>query len=186
MTQTVPPPADIGFDFIDAIPDAGNPTQTDTLYCQVCGTEIPYAGRGRKPLYCEEHKPASHKAKTSTGNNATIVNRAIGELTMLYGLAGVGIRYVDPIAGMIVTENRDKLAESYRMLLETNAKIRKLFTEIEGKAAWLPILVVHGDVIAAIMLARAARKSVQEGEPEPEPALFGLRAVPDPGMASGV
>lgn len=179
-----------GFEFVDSVPEVGNPAPGATVECSVCGTAIPYAGRGRKPLYCDEHKPPSHAAKASRpGGSSLVVNRAVGELRMLYGMAGVGLRYVSPSAGNIVYDNRDKLAESYRMLLETNKRFRELFAELEGKAAWLPILVIHGDVIAAIMLARAMERQAREAEPETpteQPGLFVVPDMPMPGTVSSV
>lgn len=174
------------FEFVDAVPEPGNPVPTSGgPVCSVCGTSIPYAGRGRKPTLCDDHKNNRKSAPTG-GRKSAVVERAISELGMMYGLAGIGLKYASPAAGEIVYENREKLAESYRMLLETNDRIRKLFADIEGKAAWLPIVIVHGDIVAAIMFARAIEKAQRiepDGEQESPPGLF---AVPNMGTVPGV
>lgn len=152
MTATI----DDTFTFVDEIPEAGNPVSTSsTLACETCGTPLEYGGRGRKPRFCDEHKPSRGKGTGSSARSSAVVDRAISELTLLYSFAGKGIAYADHGAGVMVMDAAPKLAESYRMLLETNAKFRKMFADLEGKAAWLPILVVHGDLVAAILLQRA-------------------------------
>lgn len=167
MTETIPADAFLGF--VDTPPDKGNPTVTSDLTCEVCGTGLVYSGRGRKPRFCEEHKRGSSSGSKSPGRRSgATVERAIIELGALYGFAGQGIKFIDRDAGELVYQQRDKLAESYRMLLETNSRFRKLFADLEGKAAWLPIIAVHGDLIANIMIMRAIRKAQPEPEPEPE------------------
>ena len=113
-----------------------------------------YSGKGRKPKRCDEHK-RNRSSSTSVGTtrNKVLVDRAVTELTMLYGMAGQGIKVVQPVIGEAVYDKREALAESYRMLLETDARFRKLFASMESKAAWLPIIAVHGDLIASIWIA---------------------------------
>jgi hypothetical protein len=156
---------DLPFEFVDSIPDAGNPISPGPdLACVVCGTGLVYSGRGARPKYCDEHRKRDNRRDGPSGSRiarggSAVVSRAITELTMVYSLTGAGVRFVDPIAGGLITDNSEKLAESWRLLLETNAKVRKLFLEIEGSAAWLPIVVVHADLIGSIWLAHGLAKA---------------------------
>lgn len=138
-----------GFEFTDTVPEQGNPVTSDDLACVTCGKPLIYSGHGRKPKYCDEHKRATSAPKKS-GRNGAVVDRAIDELTALYGYGGQITKFKYPDIGEHVYQNREKLAESYRLLLESNARFRKLFQQWESKAAWLPILIAHGDVISAI------------------------------------
>jgi hypothetical protein len=163
MTDTEPV-----FTFVDDVPEEGNPiSPSPDLTCRVCGTGLIYSGRGARPKYCDEHKRRSGVARegSRTARGGTVVvSRAITELTMMYSLAGAGVRFLDPIAGGLIGDNSEKLAESWRLLLETNAKIRKLFLEVEGGAAWLPIVVVHADLIGSIWLAHGLAKAAANEE----------------------
>lgn len=141
------------FVFSDDIPETGNPVSTSGLSCEVCGAPLSYGGRGRKPRFCDEHKPRRGSASSSTRGSSGIVARAITELEAVYGTAGLGLRYVDKISGEIVYNNRAELAESWRMLLDTNKKVRDLFAKIEGSAAWLPLITTHVNLIASIWIA---------------------------------
>lgn len=156
-------PEDADFIFVDEVPETGNPVAVGGLECETCGKPLTYGGRGRKPRFCDEHK-RNATARTGGRGKSAVVDRAIVELRVLYGVAGKGLSYWDRGAGELVIDNSDKLAESYRLLLETNDKFRKLFADIENKAAWLPILMVHGDLIAAIMIRRAFEKTIKAQE----------------------
>ena len=147
------------FEFVDSVPDAGNPVETGDLTCATCGTGLSWSGRGRKPKYCDEHKRRSGVPATSRKGSPAVVERAVDELKMLYAVGGQGLKFVNPIAGEAIVENSDKLAESYRLLLETNTRFRKLFQSMESKAAWLPIIIAHGDVIASILIASKLQKA---------------------------
>jgi hypothetical protein len=165
MTDTIEPT----FEFVDEVPDRGNPKPRAELTCVTCGTALTYSGRGAKPKYCDQHRkydPRRQGAGMSAGRSNAIAGRAITELTMMYSLAGAGLRFVDPIAGGLVTDNAEKLAESWRLLIETNAKVRKLFLEIEGGAAWLPVVIVHADLIGSIWLAHGLAKAARQAEKE--------------------
>lgn len=158
----------------DAALDADEITPTPDLACKVCGAPLQRKPKGFQPVYCDEHKrgkgktgrpvgrprkdgtpPGSDSApKTAPRNNAAI-NRAISTLEMIYGMVGTGMTMtVAPGLGRQVVNSRADLAESYRMLLETNKAFRDWFAGVEDKAAWLPIIVVHGDLIVNYLLSR--------------------------------
>jgi Icc-related predicted phosphoesterase len=52
------------------------------------------------------------------------------------------------------------------MLLESNARFRKWFGEVESKAAWLPIVVVHGDLVVNAMLSRQVQSALRRVQQE--------------------
>lgn len=149
-------PSNDSFSFVDDVPEKGNPASTAEYTCEICGTEIFYSGRGRKPKRCDEHKRGK-AAATATGSSrrasGAIVDRAVSEIEMLYTMGGQALKFVNPIAGETVYDNATKLAESYRLLLETDARFRKMFQKMESKAAWLPILTMHAQVVASIWIA---------------------------------
>ena len=159
MAREVSQPA--GYDFVDSPGEQGNPVLTSTdLNCEYCGTGLIYAGRGTKPRFCDEHKKAKDRGEGEaskpvgrpTGKGASVA-RAVDTLSFVYKIAGTGLGYVDPAASAVVTANSDKLAQSYTRLLETNAKFLKLFETAEDKMAWMPIVIMHSQIVMAIVAA---------------------------------
>lgn len=142
-----------GFEFVDAVPEAGNPVPAHDLTCVVCGAPLDYSGHGRKPKYCDEHRP-TRGASARTGKSSVLVDRAVNELTVAYGLIGQGAKFLDPVIGEMLFDSRGSLGESYRMLLETNKRFLKLFGQLESSAAWLPIIMAHGQLAMAIYTAK--------------------------------
>lgn len=147
------------FSFVEDVPEKGNPVSSSEFTCEVCGTDLVYSGRGRKPKRCDEHKRGKTTA-TATGRRASgaIVDRAVDEITMLYTMGGQALKFINPIAGETVFNNAEKLGESYRLLLETDARFRKMFQKMESKAAWLPILTMHAQIVASIWIASGVSK----------------------------
>lgn len=150
-----------GFEFVDAVPEAGNPAPSHDLTCVVCGAPLEYSGHGRKPKYCDEHRPTRGSTARTGRASSTTVERAVNELTVLYGLIGQGVKFADNTIGERIFDSRDKLGESYRMLLETNKRFLKLFGQLESSAAWLPILIAHGELAMGIYAAKQAELFVQ-------------------------
>lgn len=141
------------YEFIDDVPESGNPIPSNLLECVVCGAALEYSGHGRKPKYCSEHKPSRGQSAAS-GKSSAVIERAISELEVVYGVIGQGLKFRNPIAGELVFNNRGDLAGSYRMMLETNARFRKLFAKLESSAAILPIIAVHGQLVMSIYAAQ--------------------------------
>lgn len=138
------------YSFVDDVPEQGNPVPSGLPTCVVCGADIDWAGRGRKPKYCPEHKPSRGASAASGKGSSAVVERAVNELSVFYGVIGQGIKFRNPPVGETVFQSRDKLAESWRMMLETNARFRKLFMKLESSAAIIPVLAAHGELIMAI------------------------------------
>jgi hypothetical protein len=176
---------------LDAVfPDDPIPPRADPV-CAVCETPLEWSGKGFRPKYCADHKrgkgqPAASKAEKTTATKATRnnpqVNRAVDSIRMIYALTGTALnRTIAPTIGAEVFNNSDRLAESYRMLLETNKQVRDWFAQAEGKAAWLPILVVHADLALNIALAGQRQGTTDSPGPESptwEPDLYGVPTMP--------
>ena len=75
-----------------AVPDEKPPTQYEYA-CGTCGVELTYAGKGRKPKWCDEHKPgrSSTGPKRSSGQNAQLAAQASEALSQINGLIAMGL-----------------------------------------------------------------------------------------------
>lgn len=78
-----------------AVPDeADAPLPEDVspgseFHCLTCGKPLEYAGRGRKPKYCAEHRRggARKQTKASTVKNERLASQATDALMQINGLA---------------------------------------------------------------------------------------------------
>lgn len=141
----------------DIDPIVTEPLTTDTRFsCEVCGTPLTYAGKGRYPKYCNEHKPKPpSQGGTGTSIRATNVDTLIGQMTELYQAVGMGLSFVPPLAidGMTVTAHSVQLAESWRPLIQRDPKIRKFWEKVCTGGGWGTVLMAHSVVVLAIMQA---------------------------------
>jgi|SRR5665647_267733 len=67
--------------------------------CQECGKELFYAGKGRHPKWCNEHKPgrgatAGTPRKKGAGANAALARQAADTLGLTNAVLAVGMRLV--------------------------------------------------------------------------------------------
>lgn len=145
--------------YLDAVPEEGNPAGR-AFYCEECGTGISTPS-GRKPrvMLCDEHRKNAPKGTRSPGGSAVgataaLIERAISELQSGYSLIGSATKFIDPITGECIVDQKEALAESWRALLTTNKKLRDLFAKTEQGMAYLPLIVAHGDLIVKIMLLK--------------------------------
>jgi hypothetical protein len=112
------------------IPDA--PDAPKDIACTVCGKDISYlySGRGRKPKYCEEHKPA--RAASSLGSARSVkgtgaVKQAVTNLENLYNLMGMGLYMAGAKdAASSLAQSVPGLSEANRQYLETDPALVKM------------------------------------------------------------
>lgn len=79
--------------------DERPPSEDERLHCAVCGVELEYAGTGRKPTKCDEHKntrnrpgkPAAASSASSASGNERLAERAADVLCQLNDFAAVGL-----------------------------------------------------------------------------------------------
>lgn len=134
------------------IEDAGMPSDEPT--CKVCGVELVYAGRGRKPSYCADHKPAKGSApKTSPANS----NRASGGhklrqdlLTSFHGLGMMALT-VDKYDGATIIASAPQLAEILAQMAEHYPEFGKFLKDGNKSMVWVQLAVVMTGLVVPIM-----------------------------------
>lgn len=166
--DSVMPEGISGMSFLDDVPQTGNPGPSGILACKVCDTPLTYGGRGPKPQYCDEHKRSSRNPNTRTTGGAStnaLIERAILQLDAGYRMIAAASKFVagEEVAGQ-VNEKSGELAESWRSMLEVNKKFRDSFAKVEKSAAWLPVVMVHGDLIASIMMSRQMQRMLDKAQ----------------------
>lgn len=99
----------LDFDTPPGASSSSGPSDTppSDLTCETCGVGLYYAGRGRKPRFCEDHKTSSSKASGSTTGTKRgkvsdqELNDAVSNLSDLYDLIGLPLSIVSPPAAQM-------------------------------------------------------------------------------------
>jgi hypothetical protein len=168
------------------------------LACEVCGVPLVYAGRGRKPKYCEDHKPKSGP-RLATGGS---VPRASGkdarlrqDLTTMLGGVGMALMLVETYDGLVIMDRTPATVDALMEVAAQNPKFRKTLEQMVTVSVWsqvslavagiaLPIAAHHGilpvsqDAMAAQFLSDTTRARLASIPPRAPRAR--RRAEPEP------
>lgn len=144
-------------DFVDAdLLTEPVATSSSEMTCQVCGIDIAhlYAGRGRKPKFCVEHKPTVGSRTAASGSTRS-VDTLIGQMAEMYAAVGAGLTFIPPTAtdGMIISGHATSMAESWRPLILRDPKVRKFWEKMTTGGGWGTVIMAHSVVALAIMQA---------------------------------
>ncbi|HEY6018781.1 MAG TPA: hypothetical protein VIY48_02495 [Candidatus Paceibacterota bacterium] len=134
----------------DLPPDLPPETGSD-LRCQVCGTELVYGGRGRKPTRCDEHKKQSGGNKRQSQSNDKLAAQATDSLMALNALATMGIMF----AGMnrtasAIAERDDAFREQAYSALLTDPALCRVILRGGAVSARLSLGIAYATLGAAV------------------------------------
>lgn len=131
----------------------------DALTCLVCGKPLEYAGRGRKPKYCDEHKKsksggsgASRSPSKGAAGDARIAAEA---LTQANNLAAVALMvlpepYRMEATGTAITEASDKFNEQAYQALLQSPELAKAIARAGGISGAAGLVMAYGMLAATI------------------------------------
>lgn len=125
--------------------------------CEICGVEIPWAGRGRKPKRCQDHKtrtnrePASNDSGPSPRRKASTVRleKLVGDLEEGIGELAGTIIGVAPVTGVTVLLNGPP---AIKAAVDIAADHPRMLKGLETVAQGVPFIAV-GKFVAALFLA---------------------------------
>lgn len=99
--------------------------------CEVCGTELTYGGRGRKPRFCDEHKPARGTSTGSGRKSSKDVEAAVSSLNQVYTLLQMGLGLLGAnLAGDALEASIPKLEKGNREHLTNDPELAKRIAEM--------------------------------------------------------
>lgn len=112
------------------------------LRCIECGKELVYAGRGRKPKYCEDHKPG--KTRTSGTSRRTPkreprIERLQSDLSDNVRLLGAIVGPAAPVTGIVIIDDSDRFAKAVCRLAEGRPEILKALEKASEVAPWVEV-----------------------------------------------
>jgi hypothetical protein len=130
----------------------------DELTCAKCGIVIEYAGTGRKPKFCNDHRDKPKGADNikpksryrSTGSKSLDVLRM--ELTQTLQGAGAMLMAVDRYDGLVVIQGTSKLVDALISMAEINPDFKRWLESGTKSVVWIQL----GTAIAAIAVPIAA------------------------------
>lgn len=168
-------------DFVDTmVPDVVPDLADVENPCKNCGKEIdiPYGGRGPRPKFCSECKPASRQTSKRqqprvTGKDQNLAAQATSVLVQLNAMLGIGAAAVGlfKTGRAIMDANDDFEARAYqalltdpefcRQILKTGAKSGKLSL---GLAYGGMLMTVGPTAVMEIKEKKAEREAARENE----------------------
>lgn len=143
-------------DFNDDIMPDSVPATSDVDYpCTVCGKEAgPYAGKGRRPTKCPDHKTSASKRTSSvrvTGADAVLAAKAAEALCQINGFAALGAMMLGFVqtGAVIQAEQSDFKEQAYNALL-TDADLCRTILKGGVKSGKLALLIAYAMLAASI------------------------------------
>lgn len=143
------------------------------IACEVCGKDIAYLykGKGRKPKYCEEHKPtraASNVGGTRSARGTGAVKQAVTNLENMYNLLGMGLYMAGAKdAASLLAQSVPNLSEQNRQFLEADPALVKMLNRAGTAGGRTMFFVVNALTIGPVVkLAYDEIQSRKEESPE--------------------
>lgn len=135
----------------DVLPDEP-PINPPEYACEVCGKELEYSGRGRKPKYCDEHKGGRKGTSTprkSTAKADATAKQAAAALAQLNALIGMGLMAAPKPWGMPQTasalaERNDAFEESAYQALLTDPKLAAMIVRGGATSGKVALIIAYG------------------------------------------
>lgn len=96
-------------------------------------------------------RPDSEKKSEPRERKSTEINLIVKGLEQTYSGIGIGLMMVSPADAAVVANNAHDLAESWRPLLENNAKVRASFRKMMEAGGWSTVIFTHAMILAPIL-----------------------------------
>jgi hypothetical protein len=153
-------------------PENADPVSNDGLACVVCGTPLTYAGRGKKPKYCADHKGGRGGVTTARTNSPTLGGSAPAQaraaasmlarmnLLLAMGLNSLGMNMT---SGQIVQAN-EEFENLAREALAADPKLARKIIGVggsSGKAGLTMAYALMGATIAPAVMVDIKTKKAQ-------------------------
>lgn len=131
------------------------PSLSDFEYaCEVCGVELFYAGRGRKPKRCEEHKARSASAaRGKAGVNAGRWQQPLADaLTSQFAMIGIAVYPLNQFDGTCILNGAPGLSTALVGVAETNPAVRNALQKFVSAGAWAQVASATAAIVLPILM----------------------------------
>ena len=145
-------------DIPTAPPDDIAPPSTYEWSCETCGKELFYAGKGRHPRFCDEHKTGGKTRGKGTGGNVVLARQAAAVLSQLNGLIAMGLLAPVTTIGLPLPQTATALAgaaegfdETAYAALVTDPALCRLILRGGGASGKVALLIAYGMLAVAVV-----------------------------------
>lgn len=138
---------------LDTQADTAPPLGDFEYSCEVCGVELKYGGRGRKPTKCKQHKAGSTRAVGPSTARASRWQQPLAE-ALNAQFVGIGLVTMafDPFDGQIIMKGAPALSESLIRLAEANPSVRRGLEQFVTAGAWSGVAMAVASIAMPIMM----------------------------------
>ena len=136
--------------------------ETTDLACELCGTPIVYAGRGRKPRFCVDHKPAASTPRAGGPRASSDVNAAMSTLSACYDAVAMGLMLVSPTAAQVWASQVESLQEKNRVILTADRDLCKMINRGAASGGRYAFVAAHAAALTPplIIAVRERRATI--------------------------
>lgn len=133
---------------VDNVPQTGS-----GLFCEDCGTELTYSGRGRRPRKCPEHRRGGSKSTTEKTPN-TQIPKGIGKIRQdlqeaIFTL-GILVTPYDQYDGAVLVSRAPAVADTFAMLASRYPEFRKFLEKGGDGMMWFKVAMTLASVVIPI------------------------------------
>lgn len=154
--------------------DPPGPIRNDSSdpVCQYPGCDEPlvYAGRGRRPKFCDDHKKASGSASSRAGNGARgDVKAAMETLQFIYDGVAAGLTIVAPTAASVWADKIDGLQAQNAQTLANDKPLCRAINRFGQTSARGTFIASHLIAVAPVAVLTRVELSMRSNRKRPQP-----------------
>ena len=163
------------------------PSGTD-LTCAVCGVSFPYGGRGRRSLYCPEHRASAPKAtRTTTARSGGQVEAALMILEGIYNGLAAALMFWSPAAALEWSTWIAGLQQANRVALSADPDLTRRILALGKGSGKFSFFAAQAIAVAPVVtVARAELKARALARPPKAPKTSKTPSGPAPFEMPGV
>lgn len=127
---------------------------SDELRCTVCGDTIVWAGRGRKPMFCTEHrqKRSASSGQSTTAKNENLAKQAAATLIQVNGFVEMMLRFSQmTMTADELSKRKVAFQEQLYQALLTDPDLCRSIMSGGGVSAKLALILAYGMLGSAVI-----------------------------------
>lgn len=121
--------------------------------CEVCGIELTYGGRGRKPKRCADHKAGSRKSGGAVRSSGGRWQQPLQDaLTSQFVMVGMMIYPFENFDGQTIITGSPALAQSLVGVAEQSPAVRDALQKFVTAGAWSQVAAAVAQIAIPIAM----------------------------------
>lgn len=130
--------------------------------CEVCGTELHYSGRGRKPKRCDAHKRnTTARSAGSSSSNEKLAAAALDILVQANNLCGMGLMLMQmPKTASAIAMREDPFRVQALEALKADPALCRMILKAGATSGKAMLFMAYG--MLAISIAPVALEEIKE------------------------